>query len=101
MSKRTRKRCPDCPEQCFCGSAQRLEDNHSGGRRHVRWLWLPFCRADHALYHANCRRAGVDFRKQSNKLMGEIQSLKAQLVGMWMVVEAMEMEVRAKTRRGK
>jgi hypothetical protein len=41
-----------------------------------------------------CRRAGVDFRKQSNKLIGQIQALKAQLVGMWMVVESMEEQVR-------
>ncbi len=65
------------------------------------WLWTPFCRPDHALYHANCRRAGVDFRKQRNKLMGQIQAFKAQLVGMWMVVEAMEMEVITKARRRK
>ncbi len=48
-----------------------------------------------------CRRAGVDFRKQSTKLMGQIQAFKAQLVGMWMVVGAMEKEVRTKTRRTK
>jgi hypothetical protein len=45
-------------------------------------------------YHANCRRAGVDFSKQNNKLLGQIQALKAQLVGMWMVVEAMEKQIR-------
>jgi hypothetical protein len=93
-SKRTRKHCPDCAEQCFCGSSQNLEDNHDGGRKHVPWLWSPFCPPDHAQYHANCRRAGVDFRKQNNKLLGQIQALKAQLVGMWMVIEAMEKEVR-------
>lgn len=54
------------------------------------WLWSPFCRPDHAQYHANCRRAGVDFGKQKNRLMAQIQALKAQLVGMWMVVEGME-----------
>jgi Tfp pilus assembly protein PilO len=45
-------------------------------------------------YHANCRRAGVDFRKQKNQLIAQIQALKAQLVGMWMVVEAMEKQVK-------
>lgn len=93
-SKQTRKHCPDCREQCFCGSSQQLEDNHLGGRKHVPWLWLPFCRADHVQYHANCRRAGVDFRKQKNKLNAQIQAFKAQLVGMWMVVESMEKHVK-------
>jgi len=93
-SKQTLKHCPDCPEQCFCASSQRLEYNHLGGRKHVPWLWIPFCRVDHAQYHANCRRAGVDFRKQRNQLMAQIQALKAQLIGMWMVVEAMEKQVK-------
>ena len=89
-SKRNRKHCADCPERCFCGRSQQLEDNHVGGRKHVPWLWLPFCRADHAQYHANCRRTGVDFSDQKNKLIALIQALKAMLVGMWMVVEEME-----------
>lgn len=95
-SKRTRKHCAECPEQCFCGSSQHLEDNHLGGRKHVPWLWRPDCKPDHAQFHVMCGRAGIDFRKQSNKLIGQIQALKAQLVGMWMVVEAMEKEVKDK-----
>jgi hypothetical protein len=78
-----------------------LEDNHTGGEKHVHWLWSPFCRPDHAQYHANGQRAGVDFRKQSNKLMGQIQALKAQLIGLWMVVEAMEKEVKQQISGGK
>jgi len=93
-AKRTRKRCPDCPEQCFCGGSEQIEDNHLGGRKLVPWLWLPHCKPSHAQFHANCRRAGVDFRKQKNQLIAQIQALKAQLIGMWMVVEAMEKEVR-------
>jgi hypothetical protein len=48
-----------------------------------------------------CRRAGVDFRKQSNKLMAKIQAFKAQLVGMWMVVESMEKNVKGKREKSK
>jgi hypothetical protein len=73
--------------------------NHVGGRKHVPWLWLPFCGDDHAQFHANCRRVGVDFRKQKNKLSAQIQAFKAQLVGMWMVLESMEKQVNGK--RGK
>lgn len=94
-SNRSQKRCPDCPEQCFCGGSQRLEDNHVGGRKHASGIWLPYCLSDHAQFHANCRRAGVDFQKQSNKMLGQIQALKAHMVGMWMVVESMEKYLRA------
>ena len=93
-AKRPHKRCPDCPKQCYCESKQQLEDNHLGGQHHVPWLWTPFCRPDHAQYHVNCRRAGVDFHKQSNKLMAKLQAFKAQLVGLWMVAEEMEKEIR-------
>lgn len=98
---RTPKHCPECPEQCFCGSSQHLEDNHMGGRKHVPWCWLPNCKPDHAQFHVMCRRAGVDFRKQSNKLMAKIQAFKAQLVGMWMVVESMEKDVKGKREKSK
>ena len=91
--KRTGKHCADCPNRCFCGSAEKLEDNHLGGRKHVPWLWIPNCMIDHALFHVKCRQAGVDFEKQTNKLMGKIQALKAQVVGLWMVIESMEKEV--------
>ena len=97
-TKRTRKRCPECAEQCFCGSSQQLEDNHVGGRNHVPWLWARHCHPDHAEFHANCRQAGVDFSKQKSKLAGQIQALKAQLIGMWMVVEAIERQVNEKSR---
>jgi hypothetical protein len=93
-STQMRKHCPDCPGQCFCGSTEQLEDNHLGGRKHVPWLWTPYCRVDHVQYHANCRRAGVDFGEQQNQLMAQIQAFKAQLVGMWMVVEAMEKQIK-------
>ena len=91
--KRTGKHCPECPEQCFCGSSQHLEDNHHGGRKHVPWLWLPNCRVDHTHFHVMCRRAGVDFEKQKNLIMGKMQALKAQVVGLWMVIESIEKEI--------
>jgi hypothetical protein len=93
-SNRSQKRCPDCPEQCFCGSSQQLEDNHLGGRKHVPGVWIPYCLLDHAQFHAKCRQAGVDFRKQRNKALGQIQALKAHMIGMWMVVESIEKQVR-------
>lgn len=93
-SKRAQKRCTDCPEHCFCGSSKQLEDNHLGGRKHVPWLWLPNCGIDHALFHIMCRRAGVDFRKQSSKLMAQVQAFKAQLIGLWMAVESMEKQIK-------
>lgn len=95
MKKRSRNCCPDCPKRCFCGSSNELEQNHLGGRKHVRWLFLPFClNPHHSDFHRLCEQAGIDFRETTNKLFGQIQALKAQLIGMWMVVDAMEKNVK-------
>jgi len=74
-----------------------MEANHLGGRNHVPWLTLPNCRKDHAEFHVRCRQAGVDFRKTNNKLVGQMQALKAMLVGMWMVVESCEKHIKSQS----
>jgi len=95
VTKGSHNRCPACPKQCFCGSSQELEQNHLGGRKYVRWLFLPFClNPHHSDFHRLCEQAGIDFRETSNRLFSQIQALKAQLIGMWMVVDAMERHVK-------
>lgn len=49
MSSRTsaaRLRC------VICGTDQGVERNHVGGRNHVAWLTMPFCRKHHDQFHA-------------------------------------------------
>ena len=41
-----------------------------------------------------CQRAGIDFRQANTWLLGQLQALKAQLVGMWMVIESIEESVK-------
>jgi hypothetical protein len=71
-----------------------LEDNHIGGRNHALGITLPYCLSDHRQYHRNCQGAGVDFRKQSDPMLGKIQALKAHIIGVWMVIENMEKQIR-------
>jgi len=47
-----------------------------------------------------CRRAGVDFRQTANKSLSLIQALKAILVGMWMVVDALEKHLKNQSEKG-
>ena len=96
MKKRASTRCQECPKQCFCGRPDELEQNHYGARNHTPWFFLPNCKPDHAQFHRNCERAGVDFRPARDKLFGLIQALKAILVGMWMVVDLMEKHTKNK-----
>jgi hypothetical protein len=88
------KHCPDCPKQCFCGSSQQLEANHLGGKNHASGITQPYCLSDHTQFHTNCQRAGVDFRKQTNPILSKLQALKAHIIGIWMVVENMEEQVK-------
>ena len=49
------------------------------------------------IMHSFTRTVGgqsVDFRKQKESVDRAIQVFKAQLIGLWMVVEAMEKQVR-------
>jgi hypothetical protein len=95
--KRTKRSCPDCSKQCFCGNSAQLENNHIGGRNHASGISLPYCLTDHAQYHRNCEQAGVDFRKHNNPMLCTIQALKAHMVGMWMVVENLEGRIEQKS----
>ncbi len=89
------KRCPECSKQCYCGSSEHLENNHVAGRNHFPAIQLPFCRSDHAQFHRNCERAGIDFRKQTNPIIRCLQALEALLVGLWMVVQELKKHARA------
>jgi len=90
-------RCPECPKKCFCGSSKGMQRNHIGGWRHVPWLFLPYCKKDHATFHDKCRQARIDFGHIPNKSLALIQALKAILVGMWMVVDMLERHIRSQS----
>lgn len=98
--KQTHKHCPECPEECFCGSSKQLEDNHLGGCKHVPDIYLPFCGEDHATFHVLCRRAGVNLRAIKNRSMALVQALKAMLIGLWMVVDRLEKQITSQPMAG-
>jgi hypothetical protein len=72
-----------------------MEQNHVGGEKHVPELFLPFCKKDHAEFHLKCRQAGVDFHHIENRSLALVQSFKAILVGLWMVVDLLEKHLRS------
>jgi hypothetical protein len=46
----------------LCGSTDRVEQNHIGGRNHLFWITAPFCLVHHDEFHLRLRLAGVDLR---------------------------------------
>ncbi len=96
-ARRSSAKCPNCPVDCFCGSTKEIQQNHPGGWHLIPWFTYPFCKKDHSTFHVMCDRAGVDFRRTTNKSIRLIQALKAMLVGMWMVVDLFEKHVRSQS----
>ena len=73
----------------ICGSED-IERNHVGGRNHVAWFTMPFCRAHHAQFHALLRAAGIDLEYKSDPTERLLRALQATTVCQWMLMEALK-----------
>lgn len=58
-----------------CGSSDRVEFHHVGGRRHLAWAMLPLCRRHHFEVTLALRRAGVnmEFTTDSNERLRRVR----------------------------
>lgn len=74
----------------ICGSAQRVEANHVGGRNLIAWFTSPLCGEHHDRFHALLRQMQLDLRYTSEPVERAIRVLKAILVFAWMVLEALQ-----------
>jgi hypothetical protein len=52
----------------ICGSADRVEKHHVGGRNHVVWFTILLCRDHHLRLTAYIAAAGVDMRYSPDRL---------------------------------
>lgn len=76
-------RCVICPRTD-------IEHNHVGGRNHVAWFTMPFCRKHHTQFHALLRAACVDLEYTSDPRERMLRALKATTVCQWMLTEALQ-----------
>ncbi|HEV2490024.1 MAG TPA: hypothetical protein VGT03_09470 [Candidatus Acidoferrales bacterium] len=74
----------------ICGCGEDVEENHVGGRNHVAWFTMPFCRKHHDQFHALLRAAGVDLTYTSDPAERLARAQKACLVFQWMLTEAQQ-----------
>jgi len=74
----------------ICGSSKEIDHNHVGGRNHVAWYTIPFCREHHAQFHALLRIAGVDLEYTSDPRKRLLRALKATKVCEWILLEALQ-----------
>jgi hypothetical protein len=75
---------------CVICGRERIEHNHVGGRNHVAWFTMPFCREHHTQFHALLRAACIDLEYTSDPRERMLRALKATTVCQWMLTEALQ-----------
>jgi hypothetical protein len=77
------------------GCAQQIERNHPGGRNHVAWFTMPFCREHHDQFHSLLRTAGVNLEWTDDPVERIMRALQATLVAQWMLTETLNNNLKA------
>jgi hypothetical protein len=72
----------------ICGS-KAVEQNHVGGRNHVAWFTMPFCREHHAQFHGLLRAAGIDPEYTPDPIERGLRALEACWVADWVIVQSL------------
>jgi hypothetical protein len=77
------------PVCVICGSNQIVEHNHAGGRNHIAWFRMPFCKRHHDQFHRLLRSVGINLRYTPNKLKRLVFAALALTIAQWMVLQAL------------
>jgi len=72
----------------LCGTRLRVERNHPGGKNHVAWFTMPFCKVHHDQFHELLRNIGVDLRHTPNELERLSRASQAIIVCLWVIEKA-------------
>ena len=76
----------------ICGSAHQVEMNHLGGRNHLAWFTMPFCKPHHDRFHVLVRQAGIDLTYTDDPVERIRRALSAIKIAEWMLLEWMLQE---------
>lgn len=85
-----RRRKKGKPPRCVICGGKDAERNHVGGRNHVAWFTMPFCRPHHEKFHALLRAAGIDLEYTSDPRERMLRSLQACNVAQWMFAQRLQ-----------
>ena len=77
----------------ICGSGVDVERNHVGGRNHVAWFTMPFCREHHEQFHALLRNAGVDLEFTRDPIERGFRALEGCWVAEWMILQSTRKQI--------
>jgi len=76
----------------ICGSTHQVEMNHLGGRNHLAWFTMPFCKPHHDRFHVLVRQAGIDLTYTDDPVERIRRALSAIKIAEWMLLEWMLQE---------
>jgi hypothetical protein len=89
------------PVCVICGSAEYVEDNHTGGRNHIPWFKPPFCERHHQQFHRQLESLGIYLRYTPDKLKRLVFAALAMTIALWMVLQALAEEVSLRPKKKK
>jgi hypothetical protein len=69
-----------------------VEANHLGGRNHLAWFTMPFCKEHHDRFHVLVRQAGIDLTYTHDVVERIRRALSAIKVAEWILLEWMLQE---------
>ncbi len=79
--------------RCVICAATPIHRHHAGGRWHVAWFLIPLCIPHHNQLHAFLTIAGVKLEYTANVGLRLVRGLKACLIAMLMLAEALEIHL--------
>lgn len=71
----------------FCGSTEKVEHHHVGGRKHAPWFTIPLCQEQHREMTRALANSGVQMSYSSDKIERSKQALRALAVFIWQLAE--------------
>lgn len=72
-----------------CGENKKIERNHAGGKNHIEWFKVPFCKRHHDQFHRMLENLGINLRYTPNKLKRLATAALALTIALWMVLQAL------------
>lgn len=77
----------------ICGAAEKIQQNHAGGRNHIAWFTIPFCERHHDQFHRQLESLAINLRYTPNKLKRLVMAALALTIALWMVLQALWEEI--------
>lgn len=76
----------------ICGSTKDVEQNHAGGRNHIAWFTIPFCKPHHDQFHRQLEGMDIYLRYTPNNSKRLVMAALALTIALWMVLQALQEE---------